>query len=602
MDLNSGLSDPAAASVRYHLRPPFKNDGGHAWIAAVPWKIAFEIVRSGGAPATCLYEDGVRLLHAYAPHEAIRSSGKGLYANSGRKIWFSPSDNSDPNTNGRRYEVDLSLDLATWKQALLSALTELWDLHPEAAFFRAQGGDEIPPPLFANLGLTNKCNLRCEICGSQKHLDATGVPRRHMGIDCVEAVAATIFPFIAEVELNSQGDPLLHPQIDRVLQLIGQHRCDFKVQTNGTLFTERVTELLCDQSGTIMLSLDAVGPRFDEVRRGGVWARAQPGLSRLLRRRDPTRQKVGIYPTVTRRTIGDALGIVEWAQEHDVDEVVFHRYIPIANSFEEEPSTAELRSLSEQLSRWAAKHDGPLTIKLDGQLLSRPKPSRHTVHADPIKQRFASMISAMMAPMDEREPTADPAAICVAPDHYVEIGLEGQIASCCRAQDVTLGFATSTQSFAQAWFGPNYRRIRDSLRRGASGDFPLPNCESCIATFAPMSSRGRRAVDYETTAAGAEGLDYSDWDELPIEVIQKENGHCHIAVMPPGAPLAQYALFEDGSALPLPDAEHEEIRQRGAGRYSCWGRFVYFSTSDNSDARNNGRKYALRRSGLGAAA
>ena len=116
-------------------------------------------------------------------------------------------------------------------------MTALWDLHPEAAFFRAQGGDEIPPPILCNLSLTNKCNLRCEICGSQKHLDATGVLRRHMDIGRFEAVAETLFPVIAEVELNSQGDPLLYPQIERVLEAIAEYRCELKVQTNGTLFT-----------------------------------------------------------------------------------------------------------------------------------------------------------------------------------------------------------------------------------------------------------------------------------------------------------------------------------------------------------------------------
>jgi len=103
-----------------------------------------------------------------------------------------------------------------------------------------------------------------------------------------------------------------------------------------------------------MLSLDAVGPRFDEVRRGGVWSRAEPGLERFLRRREPMRLSVGIYPTVNRRTLGDAPAMVQWAQDHDVDEVSFHRYDPIQNSFEEAPTADELAALSDRLHDWAA--------------------------------------------------------------------------------------------------------------------------------------------------------------------------------------------------------------------------------------------------------
>jgi len=36
---------------------------------------------------------------------------------------------------------------------------------------------------------------------------------------------------------------------------------------------------------------------------------------------------------------------------------------------------------------------------------------------------------------------------------------------------------------------------------------------------------------------------------------------------------------------------HPEIRERGSGGYSHWQDSVYFSTSDNSDPRSNGRRY-----------
>jgi MoaA/NifB/PqqE/SkfB family radical SAM enzyme len=489
----------------------------------------------------------------------------------------------------------LTLDFTTWKQAVLQDLTALWDLHPEAAFFRARGGDEIPPPVYCSLGLTNKCNLRCEICGSQKYLDETGVLRRHMNIRRFEAVAQTLFPVVAEVELNSQGDPLLHPQIDRILEIIAQHRCDLKVQTNGTLFTDRVIELLCQQSGTVMLSIDAVGPRFDEVRRGGVWSRAEPGLEKFLARRDPARLSVGIYPTVTRRTLGDALAIVRWAHDRNVDEVAFHRYIPIQNSSEAVPGSDELQALASRLRGWAAQQRRPCKIALDGDNLSNAEPTRRTIFADPLKRRFADLIEPMMAPREANTKDADPATICVAPDHYVEIGLDGQISACCRAQDVTLGFATSPEAFAQAWFGNNYRAIRASLQRDATDPFPLPNCEGCIAGFAPESLCGRRAVDYQRPAESGTWLDYGDWRELPIEVAQKERGYCHIAVLPPGVPQTEYRLFEDDRRLGPSEALHDDIRRYGGGRYSLWGRSIYFSASDNSDARYNGRSYVLRR-------
>lgn len=56
-------------------------------------------------------------------------------------------------------------------------------------------------------------------------------------------------------------------------------------------------------------------------------------------------------------------------------------------------------------------------------------------------------------------------------------------------------------------------------------------------------------------------------------------------------------LFENGVELGPPHARHEDIRTAGMGRFSHWmssqgfGDSIYFSASDNSDPRANGRAY-----------
>jgi hypothetical protein len=51
-------------------------------------------------------------------------------------------------------------------------------------------------------------------------------------------------------------------------------------------------------------------------------------------------------------------------------------------------------------------------------------------------------------------------------------------------------------------------------------------------------------------------------------------------------------LLEDGQVLGPGCALHEDIRRHGGGRYSHWGRELYFSASDNSDPTRNGRVYS----------
>ena len=486
----------------------------------------------------------------------------------------------------------------------------LWKLHPQSKTFLQRGGKEIPPPMFCNLCLTNKCNLRCEICGSQKFLDETGTPRRHMELSKFYAVAETIFPYIVQVELNSQGDPLLHPDIEKVLETIAFYKCEIKLQTNGTLLTDRITELLVQQRGIVMLSLDAVGPRFDEVRSGGVWAKAEPGILKLLKTRDPRRLSIGVYPTVTRRTLSEALNILDWCREMNIDEVSFHQYNPIQNSFEEQPSAEELQGARETIDRWIRDKRPSMKIGFEGEIIhqnvslrKRPLFSGLKVlsrwfwygYLRNPKEGFPKGWPVMF-PVDIHHGGAIPEMVCAAPKYYVEIGLEGQVHACCRAQDVTLGYATSPEQFAAVWLGSNYAKIRRSLDREATGPYPLPNCDSCVKFHTRNFDPRREALKYDgTDNHHTEALQIGSENLIRIEVISKDGGFCNKSRLPYGVDPTGFELWEGENRLGPLTSRHDEIRLIGQGRFCISERELYFSTSDNSDARFNGRTYSLKK-------
>jgi hypothetical protein len=54
------------------------------------------------------------------------------------------------------------------------------------------------------------------------------------------------------------------------------------------------------------------------------------------------------------------------------------------------------------------------------------------------------------------------------------------------------------------------------------------------------------------------------------------------------------ALREDERPLGTAHAQHAAIGTEGLGAYSHWGNGLYFSSSDNSDPRTNGRRYLVR--------
>lgn len=62
-----------------------------------------------------------------------------------------------------------------------------------------------------------------------------------------------------------------------------------------------------------------------------------------------------------------------------------------------------------------------------------------------------------------------------------------------------------------------------------------------------------------------------------------------------------YLLLEDGWVIGTPHAVHTDIREKGCGSWSHWGQTVFFSSSDGTDPRQNGREYALMKPRQGSA-
>ena len=61
-----------------------------------------------------------------------------------------------------------------------------------------------------------------------------------------------------------------------------------------------------------------------------------------------------------------------------------------------------------------------------------------------------------------------------------------------------------------------------------------------------------------------------------------------------GVPMrSKMVLLENGTPLPYPHSIYDEIRKLGKGRYSHWNTGIYFSSSDGSDPRTNGKRYTL---------
>jgi len=490
------------------------------------------------------------------------------------------------------------LDPQTGLGDLFASPTDLWRLHPRGDFFLGRGGDRIAPPRFVCLALTNKCNLRCDICGSQGSLDATGSLRSSMPIDMFRAVAETLFPMAVTVELNSQGDPLLHPQIVEILETIEHHRCLLRLQTNGTVFDDAIIERLLGMHAVINISVDAVGPLFDQVRRNGRWELAEPKIRRLAKGADPERQLVQIYPTVTARTVAGMMDVFRWADDCGIAQVEFHPYD--FNGGAKIDTAADPDEIIRQLaaiSHWAASANSSTNLVYQGELIHAGR-SRDLRGPSLLKRNHHFYY--LGRPVEGGAEGRHPTTLCCAPSDGIFLGIHGEIAACCRSDPNVLGYARAPEDFADVWFGENYRKVRDSLLHGAKGPFPLPACGPCVQSFAPQSAAGREAMRYVGEPLAAAGALTCSFAEIPMLTIQRLDHTQPIftAYAPDALIPGDYRLFEDGLPLHAGGAVLDEVASLGQGRWTLYHGKICFSSGDGSDPQRNGRAYCLRRIGV----
>lgn len=124
----------------------------------------------------------------------------------------------------------------------------------------------------------------------------------------------------------------------------------------------------------------------------------------------------------------------------------------------------------------------------------------------------------------------------------------------------------------------------------------LSNC-GCGSTFYSLAKALSNDVTYIT------GSLTKIFPELSTtEPLIHENGNCYHVVLKKyelvgdkidDQGFSKLILYENDIPLQYSHTIHDDIRSIGKGRYSHWYDGLYFSTSDNSDPRTNGKTYKV---------
>ena len=78
------------------------------------------------------------------------------------------------------------------------------------------------------LEITDACNLNCPFCTYEKG-------HSFMSLDKIEDYIRQIKPFCSYIYLHILGEPLLHPDFEKILEILDDNEMNLQLVTNGTL-------------------------------------------------------------------------------------------------------------------------------------------------------------------------------------------------------------------------------------------------------------------------------------------------------------------------------------------------------------------------------
>lgn len=81
--------------------------------------------------------------------------------------------------------------------------------------------------------ITNRCNLSCSFCSKSNRV------LRDMSVEEFKIVLSKIKSYTDNIYLHVKGEPLLHPNIDRILEICDLNQIKVNITTNGTLLERR---------------------------------------------------------------------------------------------------------------------------------------------------------------------------------------------------------------------------------------------------------------------------------------------------------------------------------------------------------------------------
>ena len=324
--------------------------------------------------------------------------------------------------------------------------------------------DEIcrpPAPFFMDLEITTFCQLRCDYC-ARTFLD---VAPQHMTVTCLEEILGA-GPDLVAVTLVGLGEPLMHPQLFEIIQLLKARGLRVSLVTNGMALDVKKSKMLIDcQLNAITFSLDCMDPViFRHNRQGANVSHILENIKQFMSLKKANSQQItaNIFCALQPDTLNGLGQLAQFSAEMGIPALVVSD-LNFAHNDDRSLRTSECteklsRILLEQMRKVASCGVVLLSPNiLDKVLAEKEWPtSRITLPEQIIHRRSVRHKQ------------------CLAPWRTLVVRVDGEVNFCNCTPQIFAGKIGPTP-FLDIWWQTEYQKFRNNLYNG-----PLPeSCKSC---------------------------------------------------------------------------------------------------------------------------
>ncbi len=197
------------------------------------------------------------------------------------------------------------------------------------------GGGKSSPPEAITFFLTRLCNLRCRMCGQWGDNGAaksqeSELLKARLNLDEIKKIVDEVCVFKPNITLFG-GEPLLHPDILKVISYIKGKGLHCLMITNGTLLPELAEGLVEAGLDELNVSVDGPGELHDQIRGlSGAFDKISRGIGLINAAKGRGKQKkplINIQCTINQHNYERLEGIIQSAVEFKANALTFHNLI-----------------------------------------------------------------------------------------------------------------------------------------------------------------------------------------------------------------------------------------------------------------------------------